>query len=213
MMSARSAEQARFLWERRLLYAAVMVAGLAMVVLVRQYDDLRQRYRALTQRLQWPHAGYSVPTFHAVTIDGDSITVGRADGGRQLLIVFTTACPYCRASVGAWRRIIDATNREAPHVTTLGITLDGGGSVQEYRREHDLRIPVLMFPDDKLRRLYRARSVPLLVLLDSTGRVLYSRLGALEDEAAIDSVLDALTSPDPVRDDIVADRTLAEAGL
>lgn len=209
-MSARSAEQTRFLWERRLLYAAVMAAALAMIVLVRQYDDLRQRHRALTQRLQWPHAGYSVPTFHAVTIDGDSVTVGRANDGRQLLIVFTTECPYCRASVGAWRRIIDAASREVPRIATLGITLDDGGSVPEYRREHDLRMPVLVFPDEKLRRLYRARSVPLLVLLDPTGRVLYSRLGALEDEAAIDSVLDALTSPDPARDAV---RTLAEAGL
>lgn len=86
-----------------------------------------------------------------------------------------------------------------------GIALDPDGPLDAYRREHHLAFPIVTFPAEKLRRLYRARSVPLVVLLDSTGRVLYSRLGALEDEAAIDSVLDALKAPDPMRTDLSAD--------
>lgn len=39
------------------------------------------------------HAGYSVPPFEAVTIDGDSVVVVRSDDGRQLLIFFTTSAP------------------------------------------------------------------------------------------------------------------------
>lgn len=135
----------------------------------------------------------------------DSVTVGRADHGRQFVIFFTTECPYCRAPVDAWSRIIAAARRDIPDVASLGIALDPDGPLDAYRREHHLAFPIVTFPAEKLRRLYRARSVPLVVLLDSTGRVLYSRLGALEDEAAIDSVLDALKAPDPMRTDLSAD--------
>jgi len=191
--------------ERALLYAAVVASAVLLLALVRRYDALRDQHKVLTERIQWPHPGYSVPTFETATIDGDSVTVGRADHGRQFLIFFTTECPYCRASVDAWNRITAAAQREIPDVASLGIALDPDGPLDAYRREHHLVFPIVKFPDEKLRRLYRARSVPLVVLLDSTGRVLYSRLGALENEVAIDSVLYALNASDPVRTDLSAD--------
>lgn len=82
-----------------------------------------------------------------------------------------------------------------PEVQLLGVVLDPEGPVAAYRRAHGLQFPVLSFPEAKLQRLYRARSVPLIVLLDREGRVLYSRVGALEEPAAIDSVLAALYGP------------------
>jgi hypothetical protein len=111
----------------------------------------------------------------------------------------------CRASLAAWREITTVARLEAPDVDVLGIGVDADGPIQEYRQEHQLEFPVLTFPEPKLQRLYRARYVPLIALLDPEGRVQYSRVGALEDPAAVDSVLAALRTrpePDPVTDTV-----------
>jgi peroxiredoxin len=186
-------------WERALLYVGLAVGGLLFVHLSRQFEALSSNYTQLRERLQWPHAGYSVPTFTAETLDGDPVTVGKTEEGRrQLLLVFDTECRFCRASLPAWREITAVARLEAADVDVLGVAVDEDGPVGEYRAEHRLEFPVLTFPEPKLQRLYRARNVPLIALLDSEGRVLYSRPGALEDPAAIDSVMAALrTRPEP----------------
>lgn len=132
--------------------------------------------------------------------------MGRApEGSGQLLFLFTTTCPYCRASLTGWNRI--ATDlADDTDVQVLGIAVDQGEEgvdVARYQATHGLRFPVLGFPHPKLEALYRARTVPLVVLLDADGQVLWSRVGALETQAAIDSVLVAVRAP--------ANETLAEA--
>ena len=49
----------------------------------------------------------------------------------------------------------------------------------------DIEILGIGADEDEPMAAYRAGSVPLIAVLDSTGRVLYSRLGALEDRAAV----------------------------
>ncbi|MGH7540460.1 MAG: peroxiredoxin family protein [Gemmatimonadota bacterium] len=74
----------------------------------------------------------------------------------------------------------------------LGLSLDPPDSTRAYVLEHALDFPVTTFPSPKLVQLYRADRIPLVILLDSGGTVLYSRLGAIETAAAIDSVLRAV---------------------
>lgn len=176
-----------------ILYVALLVAGGLIVQLSRQGSALAARYEVLREPLQWPHPGYSVPTFETRTLDGDPVRVGETTGEeRQLVFVFRTTCPYCRASLKAWKGIASAVEAQRAKVRVLGIGLDEDEALRAYREEHGLGFAVLRFPSEKLVRLYRARSVPLVVVLDSAGQVSYSRVGVLESEAAVDSVLAAV---------------------
>ena len=80
-----------------------LVAALALiVVLARQLEARGERVKQLTERLTSLQRGSWVPTVSLTTTDDSTVTVGeRSDGGRQLLLVFTTTCPYCRASLPA----------------------------------------------------------------------------------------------------------------
>ena len=182
---------------RGVLYAGLVAAGVLILRIIGQYDDLAGQHSDLLDRLRIPQPGYSVPTFANQTIDGAPVTVGEREGGRQLVFFFTTTCEFCLASLPAWREINDATKRDYAHVEVVGVVLDADGPVEAYRDGHNLTFPITTFPQDKLARLYRATSVPLITLLDETGRVLYSRLGALEARSAIDSVLTAVGAPSP----------------
>lgn len=200
-------------FERLVLYGGLLVAAATLAYLSLAYRDLSRDYAALSERLRWPHPGSVVPTFRAETVEGEEVTVGRAPaGGRQLLFVLDTECPYCRRSLPAWQAIAEEASREVPGLQVFGVATDEEGArVAAYGEEHGLGFPLLAFPERKLVRLYRARSVPLVLLLGEGGTVLYSRPGVLETEKAADSVLAAVRRPVPPRAAVI-DESQGAAG-
>ncbi|MCG8468814.1 MAG: TlpA family protein disulfide reductase [Gemmatimonadetes bacterium] len=177
--------------ERALLYGGLVVGAVLILQMIGQYDDLRTNYTTLRERLQWPHAGYAVPTFASETVDGRPIELGARRDGRQLVFYFSTTCEFCLASLSAWRELT-AEASEHDDLDVVGVAVDRDGPIARYRDTHGLTFPITTFPDDKLRRLYRARSVPLITLLDHDGTVLFSRIGVLDGRSGIDSVLTAM---------------------
>lgn len=178
---------------RGLLVAALVAASALAVVLGVQTDWLRARNLELARANRSPRAGLFTPTFAARTLDGDAVTIGeRADGGRQILLFFTTTCPYCEASLPSWRALADTIAR-APDLdaAVYGVALDSAHHAREYRRAHGLTFPVITLPSRKLRYLYRATSVPIALVLDHEGRIVYARTGAMTERAALDSLVAA----------------------
>lgn len=183
----------------------VPLAGLAaalvlVVILARQVEARGERVARLTERLNSLQRGNWLPTVALPTTDDSTVVVGeRRDGGRQLLLVFTTTCEFCRASLPTWAGLperLDSAVRAngGPDVQVLGLAVDSLGSARRYRATHRLPFVVAQLPEGKLRALFRARAVPAVVLLDSAGRVMYTRTGVLT-AAAVDSVLAASTAP------------------
>ncbi len=185
---------------RRILFPAVLgVACLLVLVLSIQLQQLRDRLDRVVRRATRPHAGMYVPTVRVAQLDGDSVTVGEAGPReRQLLLVFTTTCPYCRTSLPAWKQLATTAQATADsgRVLVYGVSLDSAEATRIYRDAHALPFPTVRFTS-KLPDLYRFWSVPTIVLLDETGRILYARQGVLTSGPAIDSVLAALHAPPP----------------
>lgn len=176
----------------RILYATLGVALSLVVVLAWQQRGLRERYTDLNRRLQVPHAGMLVPTFRAATLSGDSVTIGRVvGGGRQVLLFLTTTCPYCIQSLASWRELVGRCESRA-RVEVFAVSLDSAAQTRSYVARHRLGAATAFLPEPKLAVLYRVRTVPVTMVLDSVGRVLYARRGVFEGSDARDSVLSLL---------------------
>lgn len=182
----------------RVLLPLGLIAALALVlVLSHQNETLASQNAKLRRTLTQPIAGLGLPTFWTVTLAGDSVTIGeRADGGRQVLFAFTTTCPYCRASIPAWKRIAAAAHDappSAPPAVAYGLVLDTSvAAVTKYVSENALPYAVARFPTRKLASLYRVQSVPATIVLDADGRVIFSHVGVLTDPVVVDSVIGAM---------------------
>ena len=196
-----------------ILVASLIAACLLMVALGRRTDQLRERVVELTRRNRVPRAGLFTPTFTTSTLDGEPVTIGeRSDKGRQVLLFFTTTCPYCRASLPIWRELAESTATWSdPKVEVFGIALDSAHRAREYALREQLTFPILTFPSRKLRYLYRATSVPAALVLDHEGRIVYARLGAMTDRLALDSILDAARWRPPARPDVSPPRAQRSA--
>jgi peroxiredoxin len=179
------------------LCLGVLSLSLVAIVLARRVNALSEAYTALQKRASQPYRGYVVPTVNASTIGGDSLIVGetRDSNSVQVLYVFTTTCPYCRATLPIWDAVSDSTNRlYGSRVQVVGMSLDSMRVTAKYAEANQLTYPVAFFPDWKAARHYRARVVPQTLVLNRIGEVLYAHIGQLSAGPGLDSLYTAVAA-------------------
>ena len=195
---ARSREPRADRLFRILPYAALAAAAALVVVLGTQkrslITQLEQTQYQLREARTMPIRGMWMPAFQAPTLEGQQATIGQAPGeGRQVLLMYTTSCPYCLSSIPAWKQIKAATDTmKSVQTAVYGVSLDSVNLTREYIARHRLPYQTVRFPDEKVAGMYRAGTVPVTLVLDERGRTIYSRTGELKDPAAIDSVMQAI---------------------
>jgi peroxiredoxin len=176
---------------RLALLIAVGAAAVLVIALAREKQSLEARYGELVARIQHPYAGMYVPVVRAQSVRGDSFVIGEAaEGERQVLFGFSTTCGYCDASLASWETIAEDLAEEWG-VRVFGVSRDSPEATRAYVEDHGLSFPVVSFSEPRIRALYRLQAVPQTLILNGDGRVLYARLGAVESEAAVDSVVAA----------------------
>jgi len=168
--------------------AALTAAAILVVVLALRVKSLNRENEELFRRLTRPQAGMYVPAFASATTDGGEVSVAGHGHARQVLFVFNRTCPFCRASIPAWTRIGAEAEAANGRGAAVGVSLDPPDSARAYAARHGLRYPVAVFPDRRTTALYRTRAVPVTMVVDSGGRVLYARIGELKEGPAADSV-------------------------
>lgn len=193
---------------RILPYLALAAAAALVVVLAFQKRSLnseieKARYDLRQARTE-PIRGQYFPAFTAATLDGRQTTIGELPApGKQVLLMYTTTCPYCLSSIPAWKQLTAAVDTmRSVRATVYGVSLDSLDVTRQYVARHQLPYPTFRFPTEKLQRIYRAGTVPLTLVLDEQGRAVYSRVGELRSQAAIDTVLQAIrwVPPPPAPD-------------
>jgi peroxiredoxin len=168
--------------------AALAAAAILVVVLGMRVRSLERENEELFRRVTRPYLGMYVPAFSAPATRGGAVSVGSPARGRQVLFVFNSTCPYCRASIPAWTQVAAAAEAANGPGAAVGVSLDPPDSARAYAARHGLRYPVAAFPDRRTAAIYRTRTVPVTMVVDSTGRVLLARIGELKEGPAADSV-------------------------
>lgn len=183
---------------RALPYVALAVAAVLVVVLGQQkrslIEQVEQTQYQLRQARTEPMRGMWMPAFQAPTLEGQAATIGEVQGeGRQVLLMYTTTCPYCLSSIPAWKQIKAAADTMTSiRAAVFGVSLDSVDITRQYIAKHRLPYPTVRFPDEKIAGMYRAGTVPITLVLDERGRTIYTRTGELKSPAAIDSVMQAI---------------------
>jgi peroxiredoxin len=179
---------------------ALLMSCTLIVILGQRLGSLSKAYLEVRRLATTLHTGSVVPSFRTVTLSGDSLTIGDAPDTamRQVLFVLNTTCPYCEATLPVWAKMGDSLPKLQPgRIRVAGISLDSLRQTVAYVAEHRIGYPMLLFPEYRMKRLYRAQTVPQTLVLDGNGTVLYAHIGVLKDPAVIDSVYRA-TAPKPV---------------
>ena len=82
-------------------------------------------------------------------------------------------------------------------VDVVGLSQDSLPEAQRYASVNALHFPLASFPDRRAVVLSKATAVPVTLLVDPDGRVLYARLGAVLDDSVRDTIM-AITNARPL---------------
>lgn len=151
-----------------------VVGAVLVAVLAVQNQRLRAQVAEWRYRATFLHRGFVVPSFHAVTLDGRSVIIGETrPGGRQVLFLFDTRCPFCLETLPIWNRIATSLAARADAgLDVYGISADTEAETRAYVSAHDVQFPVVLFPDPRFSQLYRVRGVPVTAVFNGEGTVL-----------------------------------------
>lgn len=191
-----------------LMWAALIAVSGVLVAEVKSKRALRNTFQTTLERYTTAKAGMFVPPVPLPDLSDSVVHLGSASAtGPQLVYFFTTTCPVCKASVPGWSALIEQTAGLPVHA--VAASLDPDSSTRSYVAEHSMAGQVVVLPPGPLPTLYRVFRVPMLMLVDSTGRAAYVRIGLIGDQQGIDSVLAAIRHVTEPREE---GQTAAKAG-
>jgi methylamine dehydrogenase accessory protein MauD len=157
------------------LWLGLLVLGLVCLALARQIGVLHQRIApagALSLR-QPLKLGDLTPQMRLPALDGSSVEIGGARGGRsQLLLFLSPDCGICEALLPAVK------SAQAAERAWLDLVLASDGAGEKHSafvREHGLgRFPYVL--SEHLGRSYGVAKLPYAVLIDEAGKLVSSGL-------------------------------------
>jgi peroxiredoxin len=171
------------------LVASLVAASGLVVQLSMQQRALVDRVSTLTGRVRDPYVGLYLPAVTVRSVTGASVRLAEVPSGNaQVLLVFSTTCRFCRASLPEWKRMFSQLGGSSG-VEILGVSVDSVEVTQQYLVEHHLEFPVVSFTDGKLTALYRSHVLPQTLVIDEQGKVQYAHLGALTETSVTDSIM------------------------
>ena len=181
-------------WTQWLL---VLSLGVVLVTLVLQSFEIRRLQSSVhlwRRRAQWPADGVRFPPLPTTTLRGDARMVGARSTKTQIIVVSTTSCPYCRASLPQWRRL-SALVDTSHAIEMVWLSLSPRDSTFAYASAHGLpQEDIAVEPDSALVLAARIRGVPLTLVVDTAGVIRHLIAGVLT-MAPADSVLLAARMP------------------
>jgi peroxiredoxin len=127
--------------------------------------------------------GDKAPDYGAVTLAGDSITLASLHGSPVLLNIWATWCPPCRREMPDLQELHDTFSPRGLQV--VGVSIDAAGSdeaVRQFLEEYNVTYTILRDPSDRISSVFMAQGVPVTVLIDAGGTVLWRRLGPVSAE-------------------------------
>lgn len=173
---------------RRFTQPALLFVALALVaVLGWSNRSLANENGVLWDRAVRPYRGFVVPGFTTRTTDGREVVVAGDDSSKsQVLFVFFKSCHFCAQKLPTWRAIDSALAGAREQVSVTGISLGSMAVAATFASEQHLPYQVVGFPDLRTKTVYRAREVPLTLVVDGRGRVVYSTSRLLLGGRAVD---------------------------
>lgn len=139
--------------------------------------------------------GDKVPEYGATTLSGDSVTLASLRGSPVLLNIWATWCPPCRKEMPDLQELHERYSPQGLKV--VGVSIDAGGAdqaVAQFLEEYGVTYTILRDPGDRIASVFMTQGVPVTILIDADGTVLWRRLGPVsaEDEGLATALRRAL---------------------
>lgn len=173
------------------LRSIFFLAGLALAVLsLPAHADNDGEARA--KRAGASLIGQAAPAAVLTSIDGQEIDLARFYGHKPVYLKFwATWCVPCREQMPGFNRIQARLGKQVEVIAVNAGFSDDADTVRAYRKQHGLRMPVVI-DDGSLARSLNLRVTPTHVVINRDGRIIH--VGHLNDQRLDDALRLAVSS-------------------
>jgi len=121
--------------------------------------------------------------FTLKALDGDKVSLSELRGKVVLLDFWATWCPPCRKELPE----VDKLRQQYADkgLVVLGINDEDSGTVKSFLKKHEYGLPVLMDSKRDVHRMYGARAIPTVIIVDKNGVIKAHYVGARDREQLI----------------------------
>ncbi len=167
-------------WVQLAIFAVVLVVG-ALTIISNLTASGSEKY---------PQAGGKAPDFSLLGLDGRVHQLSDYKGKPVLINFWGTFCPPCKEEMPALQRQYEKWSKEG--VVFLEVNVDKNKiTVQSFMEQYKLNLPVLLDPQEKVRKQYGVMDYPTTFFIQADGSIDSKKIGAM-DESFIDQTLAAL---------------------
>ncbi len=159
--------------------ARIVILALLMMIMAVFLPTLGGRklmaFSGWRQLLGIAHGAYQAPDFELPDLNGKMVALRQFRDERPVLLYFwATWCPACRASKPALIKLRTQTKED--ELAILAINVGSGDSLEKlklYKKAHPMPIKILYDNNSKVSQIYQVRGIPLFVLIDKDGNIVY----------------------------------------
>jgi cytochrome c biogenesis protein CcmG, thiol:disulfide interchange protein DsbE len=142
--------------QRRILYALLLLAGFAWIIL-----SADKTGASTSGRIPAPREGFIAPDFSLNTPAGKQFTLYQLRGQAVLVNIWATWCPPCRAEMPAIQRYYEQYKDQGFIVLGVNSTVqDSPLDIVPFVKQYQLTFPILLDETGELSSKYDLRSLP-----------------------------------------------------
>jgi peroxiredoxin len=109
--------------------------------------------------------GQKIPSIEALSPDGDVFVLDSLAHKKLLLLFFSTACSHCRTEIS---NLNELRAKYVLEIDIVGVSLDGRQATNALKEELNLKIPILLGDNEKVKSVFRLTLLPALYYIDES---------------------------------------------
>jgi len=145
-----------------------------------------------------PRRVKSAPAFTLNDLKGNAVSFSKFRGKTVLLNFWATWCEACKEELPSMQRMHEALSKKGIQIVAVSIDRGNADRVQEYVDKYKLTFPVLLDPDQQIRKSYFIMGLPTSYLIDPEGKLRGFISGSRQwDDPNLMAVFSSLVHPTP----------------
>ena len=147
-----------------------------------------------------PEIGKPAPSYRAVSLSGDSVSLQQSRGRVVLLNVWATWCHPCREEIPVLQALHERYG--ARGLDLVGVSVDARGeedTIREFAADFRMTYPLWLDPDERVQSTFFAIGVPATFLIDRGGVLRWRHVGPVRatDSSLVRAIERALGDDTP----------------
>ena len=151
------------------IYPSFLILASALVFLaipVNAHVDTFEQYG-----IAKPKRVKSAPAFTLNDLKGNEVSFSQFRGKTVLLNFWATWCEACKEELPSMQRMHEALSKKGIQIVAVSIDRGNADRVQKYVDQYQLTFPVLLDPDQQIRKSYFIMGLPTSYLIDPEGKL------------------------------------------